>query len=247
MWAARAAMVPSGTWSVLVHWLESAMWSGMSTAQDAFCHRVAEAILRIAVSPALTVKSNSTLPHPTPEGRNMSLAYSSSLLHANQSPLRGFWMLVDTVLESSGLSNAVSMSIWGLHSGEWLACKRELHSARLMLRPLPDRTQECKSRLVMLPCHNIPPHQHPITAAPLSYPNHCATSAPSPSPSTSSPSSSSPTSLSPLIPTRPHRYPHLTSTTNPQITTPTGPYPNAAPISFQPHAPSHPGLIVLSQ
>ena len=54
------------------------------------------------------------------------------------SPLCDFPALVGIALESSAsvLSNAVSMSIWELHSGEWEACKSELEATRLMVRPL---------------------------------------------------------------------------------------------------------------
>ena len=63
---------------------------------------------------------------------------SSSLLHAKHSAMFCFQALVDTALGGSGsaLSNAVSTSIsWELRSGEWSACKSELKSAILMLRP----------------------------------------------------------------------------------------------------------------
>ena len=59
-------------------------------------------------------------------------------MHANHSPLSGFLALVDAALESpaSALSNAVSMTVWKPRSEEWLACKSELESARLLGGPL---------------------------------------------------------------------------------------------------------------
>ena len=63
------------------------------------------------------------------KGSSTKLADSSALLHAGNSPPRGFLALVDAALESSasGLSNAVSTSIWELHSDDWSVCKSELN------------------------------------------------------------------------------------------------------------------------
>ena len=71
-------------------------------------------------------------------GPVLTPAGSSSLMHANHSLLRGFWMLGDTALEraEAELSNAVSTSAWKSDNGERLACKSVLESAGLSTGPL---------------------------------------------------------------------------------------------------------------
>ena len=67
-------------------------------------------------------------------GPVLSPADWSSLFHAKRSSLRGFLMVVDTVLERAevGLSNTASTSAWKAHSGEWLRFGSELEFAGLM-------------------------------------------------------------------------------------------------------------------
>ena len=84
-------------------------------------------------------------------GPVLSLAASISRVHANHSPLRGFWMLVDMAFERTDadlsntvslertdaeLSNTVSTTAWKQHSDEYFACKRKLKSAGLRSGPL---------------------------------------------------------------------------------------------------------------
>ena len=72
-------------------------------------------------------------------GPEISAADSSSLMHADNSPLRGFGMVIDTALERAEAelsSNAVSTTIWELRGGEWSAWNSELESARVSCRPL---------------------------------------------------------------------------------------------------------------
>ena len=63
--------------------------------------------------------------------RDISIAESSSRMHADHSPLRSYQILVDTALEGAKteLSNAVSTSAWKPPSGVWLAFKSQLESA----------------------------------------------------------------------------------------------------------------------
>ena len=73
-------------------------------------------------------------------GPVLSPTHSSSLLHANYSPLRAFRAraVVDAALESSAsaLFNAVSMAVRKPSCIEWLACKSELACAGLSCGPL---------------------------------------------------------------------------------------------------------------
>ena len=81
-------------------------------------------------------------------GRVIRLAGASSLLHAGHSPLRDFQTVVDAALESpaSASSNAVATSFWKPCSDEWLECKSELESARLITRPFTE-LWSCHARL----------------------------------------------------------------------------------------------------
>ena len=81
--------------------------------------RVRDHVLRVR-DPVLRVRDPVLIP-----------ADSRSLLHVNCSPLHGFEMLIDTVLERAAaeLSNAVSTSSWQLRSGEWTAFERNVVSS----------------------------------------------------------------------------------------------------------------------